>query len=117
VRKRSYFTQYIHIEDTTAPVITGIVEIELPCDNFEGIYVTVTDNCNEWTIDYDDEPVSGGCQGRILRNYIATDACGNSSTFLQAITLTDVVAPTVVEVADFTVECGSEYVVPAPILL
>jgi hypothetical protein len=66
-------------------------------------------------IDYSDELVSGGCQGRIIRTYTAMDECQNTSTFVQIITLTDEVAPVASGVtADFTVECGDEYAIEAP---
>ena len=111
----STFTQLINILDTTAPVITGTFEIFRPCDNYLGVFVSVTDNCNEWTISYTDLPLSGGCQGRIQRTYIATDLCGNTSEFIQIINLTDFVLPTVVGVNDFTVQCEEPYTVPTPV--
>jgi hypothetical protein len=49
-----YCYSVITIEDTTAPVITGTTEIELPCDDYEGVFVTVTDNCNDWTLTHAD---------------------------------------------------------------
>jgi len=111
----STFTQLINILDTTAPVITGTFEIFRPCDNYLGVFVSVTDNCNEWTISYTDLPLSGGCQGRIQRTYIATDLCGNTSEYIQIINLTDFVLPTVVGVNDFTVQCEEPYTVPTPV--
>lgn len=109
----STFTQVVTVRDTTAPVISGDIEISLPCDNYEGVHVEVADNCNEWTIDYVDEHVSGGCQGRIIRTYTAYDACQNSSEFMQIITLTDETAPVVVEqTEDMTIECGDAYDIP-----
>ncbi|MEZ4799969.1 MAG: hypothetical protein R2809_09400 [Flavobacteriales bacterium] len=109
----SSFTQVVTVVDTTAPVITGIIEIDRPCDDYEGIYVEYSDNCNEVSVEYNDEHVSGGCQGRIIRTYTAWDACENMSTFTQIITLTDVTAPVIEgQSEDFTVECGNEYAMP-----
>jgi hypothetical protein len=109
----SYASQTITIVDTTAPVITGSIEINKPCDDFQGVFVEVSDNCNEWNITYSDEHVSGGCQGRIIRTYTAVDICQNQSTFVQIITLTDEVAPAVTfQSPDQTIECGSEYSTP-----
>ena len=108
-------TQTITVVDTTAPVIFGIIEIDRPCDNYAGIYVSVSDNCDtDVTITIiDEELVSGGCQGRILRTYQTSDDCGNSVTFLQIITLTDAIAPVLEEATeDFTVECNTEYAMP-----
>ncbi|MFO0362712.1 MAG: hypothetical protein ACK500_12865, partial [Flavobacteriales bacterium] len=112
----STFVQTLSVFDETAPVITGTIEIDAPCDNYEGIFVTASDNCSEEVIiDYTDELVSGGCQGRIIRTYVATDECQNTATFTQIITLTDEVAPAASGVtADFTVECGVDYMISTP---
>jgi len=110
--------QYYSIQDTTAPVIAGELEMTRPCDDASGIYVTATDNCNEFEIAIvSDEHVSGSCAGTIIRHYVATDVCGNASDeFVQIIHLTDEVAPVIVsETEDFTVECGAEYGVTAPV--
>ncbi|TAF89480.1 MAG: hypothetical protein EAZ48_01630, partial [Flavobacteriia bacterium] len=103
------FYQYYYIVDTTAPVFNAFsIEIDRPCDNYEGVFVSATDNCNEVQITYSDEHVSGGCQGRIIRNYMAVDACQNVSYAQQIITLTDETAPVVVEQpADMTYECSN----------
>jgi large repetitive protein len=110
------FVQTFHRVDTSAPVFAGEVEIELPCDESEGVFVTVADNCDEEVaISYEDVQVSGGCQGRIIRTYTATDDCDNSASFVQIITLTDETAPVASGVQEsFTVECGDEYEVSAP---
>ena len=111
------FNQYITIQDTTGPVITGEAEITKPCDDFEGTFVTATDNCNEFDIYHWDEHVSGSCAGNIIRHYTAYDYCQNGSEeFIQIIHLTDAVAPVIeFAIADFTIECGSLYVITAPV--
>ena len=104
----SNFNQYINLVDEVAPVIEGLLELNRPCDDYNGEYVVVTDNCNDFTLSHQDELVSGGCQGRVIRTYTATDDCNNSSTFVQIITLTDEVNPYVVnQTASQTFECGS----------
>ena len=109
----SEFTQSINIQDTTAPVISGDNQIDRPCDDYTGVFVNISDNCNEYTVDYTDELVSGSCAGNVIRHYFATDICGNiSAEFVQVIHLTDTIAPVVVaSTASFTVECGAEYTV------
>jgi hypothetical protein len=113
----SMFYQSIYIQDTTAPVISGTFEIDRPCDDYAGIFVTATDNCNTVTFDSWDETASGSCAGNIIRHYTAVDSCGNASEeFVQIIHLTDTVAPVIdSETADFEVECGSYYYVGAPV--
>ncbi len=106
----SAFMQFIVIEDTIAPEVEGEVEITIPCDEFGGVYITATDNCNEVDIDYSDESVSGSCAGKYIRTYYVSDGCGNTTTFTQIITLIDVTAPQAVNpVADLTIECGDDY--------
>lgn len=102
------FYQNIYLVDEVAPVIEGLLEITRPCDDYEGQYVTASDNCNSFEITHVDQIVSGGCEGRIIRTYTATDACGLSSTFVQVITLEDNQVPFVVnQTPSQTFECGT----------
>jgi hypothetical protein len=104
----SSVTQVINVLDNSAPVITGEVEIDLPCDNYEVVAIQAYDNCGDVTVEFVDSQVSGGCVGRIIREYTATDVCGNVSTFEQIITLTDEVAPEwLLFPDDVTVECDN----------
>lgn len=104
------FVQTIQIVDTTAPVFAEFEsEIERPCSDYEGIFVQASDVCNDVTITYTDLFVSGGCQGRIARTYVATDACGNSDSTYQYITLIDTTRPTADEPQDFQVNCDDEW--------
>jgi hypothetical protein len=90
----SQFVQTIILVDTTAPVVTGDVEVSRPCDDNSGNYITVVETCSAYTVTKTDVYVSGGCAGTIIRTYVATDACGNASApFTQFINLTDEVAP------------------------
>jgi hypothetical protein len=101
------FTQVITLVDTTAPVITGQLEIDRPCNNYSGVYVLATDNCNNITWSQWDEPVSGTCGGNVIRHYTATDICGNASAeFVQIIHLVDNVAPTANPISNVTVQCN-----------
>jgi hypothetical protein len=112
----SQFEQTLHIWDTTAPVITGAMEINRPCDDYNGTYVQVTDNCNEYSVFSFDVEASGSCAGKYMRHYYAIDYCENiSDTFIQVINLTDLVAPVILsQAANDTIECGYEYSVDAP---
>ncbi len=103
--------QVITIVDTTAPVITGEASLDMPCDAIDmNILVEVTDNCNEWTLTYSDDEVSGGCAGEVIRTYTATDACGNASDFVQILDLFDDVAPVAsANPADASYECSDEF--------
>jgi len=103
-------TQVIEVVDNTAPVITGDVEVMIPCEDYseEVPHATASDNCGEVTLTWTDSPVSGGCVlpiGQYVRVYTATDACGNSSSFEQILTLTDNTPPVISCPADLTIEC------------
>ena len=108
----SYFTQYIQIVDTTAPVVNPYdFEISMPCDDINNsVLISATDNCNEVEITYSDEHVSGDCAGRIIRTYHVQDICGNVTEGIiqQFISLTDSIAPVGVEPSDITVSCDDE---------
>lgn len=108
----SQFAQFINIYDETAPVITGENEINLPCEDYSGIFVTATDNCTENVeiIVVDDQAVSGGCAGRYIRTYRAYDDCDNYSEFQQFITLIDETDPVADnDPEDATYECDEEW--------
>ncbi len=112
----SSYNQNIYIYDTTAPVITGLAEIDIPCEEFtleSGIYVEASDNCNEYWIVIDStQQVSGECAGVYLRYYTAYDICQNASDqFIQIIFLTDEIAPVGNEPLDISIPCTEE--VPA----
>ena len=99
------------IEDTTAPSITAENEVDVPCDEYDaetpyGDYAA-TDGCSAVTTTISDLYFSGSCEGSYQRTYTATDACGNSSEFIQIINLTDEEAPT------FTIACPADVTLSA----
>ena len=55
--------------------------------------IEATDNCSEVTYTITAMGLSGGCPGTWERIWTATDACGNSSSFTQYVSLYDIVAP------------------------
>ncbi|MDG1674298.1 MAG: hypothetical protein P8H88_02530, partial [Flavobacteriales bacterium] len=107
-------TQTITIQDTTAPVISGDVEVMIACEDYDSAvaHASATDNCGDVSLTWTDTEVSGGCVlpiGQFVRMYTATDECGNSSSFEQILTLTDEVAPVFDSVpADYTIECDQD---------
>jgi hypothetical protein len=87
----SYSSQTIIAMDTTPPVITGPIYLEVnEDDNIDTSFVTVTDNCSSFNLTYSDLEYSAN---NIIRNYTATDACGNVSTFEQIIGINIVIPP------------------------
>nr|WP_315160751.1 gliding motility-associated C-terminal domain-containing protein [uncultured Flavobacterium sp.] len=100
-------SQTITIKDTTPPVIsntagsldtTVLCSADVPAINISAI--TATDNCQESVIisHVGDETISGTCANKfsIIRTYKATDVCGNSSEFIQNITVNDNILPTII---------------------
>jgi gliding motility-associated-like protein len=85
-------TQIIDVQDTTGPVFVEA----LPADayaNCNGIPVapelTATDNCGTATVTYTETEVEGDCTNRysLVREWTATDACGNQTTHTQTVYL------------------------------
>jgi large repetitive protein len=106
----SEFIQFIVVQDTIAPEVDGEFEITILCDEYAGVYITATDNCNEVSIDYTDEAVSGSCAGKYIRTYEVSDGCGNTTVFTQIISLIDETLPVSVNpIADLILECGDDY--------
>ena len=104
--------QTITVRDTTKPTITCPPNLVLECPaatttNVTG-EATAQDACGSVTMRYSDS-VSNGCGGAkvISRTWTATDACGNSSSCVQTITVRDTTAPTMTCPPDATLECGA----------
>ena len=106
------------IEDTTSPMLDNIpADEEVECDEIPGVVMpTVTDACDpnvNLTLSEDTEP--GDCPNSytIVRTFIATDACGNSSSATQRISVGDATAPILSGIpSDETVECNEIPEVP-----
>ena len=109
----SSFSQFISIYDETAPVIMGMFEVTLPCDDLSMLeFPTATDNCSEEVEVFivDEQLVSGACAGRITRTYGAYDNCENYTEWEQQITLIDITAPVAnIDPEDATYECDQEW--------
>lgn len=113
-------TQLITVDDITPPVITTCVaDVSVTCAgnipvvNLDAI--VAIDNCSGATEITAAADVTVGltCANTftVLRTYIATDACGNTATCQQIITVNDSEAPGITCLADVTVGCADE--VPA----
>jgi hypothetical protein len=79
----SISSQTITSTDLTPPSIMGPIYLEVDNEGeLDSIFVTVSDNCSEITLTYNDTQVSGHS---VIRVYTATDACGNYTEFEQII--------------------------------
>jgi len=106
----------ITLEDTTAPTLTVPDNVTIECDAStdpaDTGQATATDNCcsqDGIVISYTDQLDQSGCcgGGTITRTWSAEDACGNTATGVQTITIEDNTAPTLSVPADVTIECDA----------
>ena len=116
-------TQNIVVQDITSPVFSSVpAAVTANCDALPPVgNPTATDNCDpNVLITYlgDSVPGSGGaCPGNyeIVRTWSAQDACGNSATATQVITVQDITAPVILTVpADEVVDCANIPTVGTP---
>ena len=114
-------TTEVTVNDTVSPTITSIpADVTVQCASAvpppaDGA-VVATDNCGgAVVITHSDQVTPGSCVNKFVlkRAYTATDACGNSSSQTQTITVNDTTAPVLTSIpTDVTVQCASA--VPAP---
>jgi len=103
-------SQLIHFVDTTAPTLSGApMDATVDCSSVPAAEVlTATDNCDENVVVAFTELIGDGCPYTITRTWIATDACGNSSSHIQVLTVEDNEAPVLVGVPmDYSADCGT----------
>jgi hypothetical protein len=96
------YLQNIHVVDTVAPVITCPDDVTIECDESTDPSNTGTatapDNCDSNpSITHSDAVTPGACPDDyvIARTWTATDACGNSNTCEQIVTIEDTTAPVI----------------------
>lgn len=104
----------ILVIDTTAPVLEIPEDTEIQCSADSSPDITGQATANdagddEPTISYSDEITPGACDHSyvITRTWTATDACGNQSEGVQAITVVDSTAPELTLPDDVEVECDA----------
>ncbi|WP_159517808.1 beta strand repeat-containing protein, partial [Sunxiuqinia indica] len=108
-------TQDILIEDTIAPVLTGIpANATANCNNIPTAATpTATDNCDSsptiTLVESSTQTSNGSCTDfsyTLTRTWTAEDACGNSSSASQNITIQDITAPSVTAPSNITIDCS-----------
>jgi hypothetical protein len=105
-------TQTITVQDTQAPVLSAApVNVTVECDAVPvAATLTATDNCDEPTVTYAEVRTNGNSPSNytLTRTWNAVDACGNTSSKTQVITVQDTHAPVIsIAPADVTVECDA----------
>ncbi|MFZ1678536.1 MAG: SdrD B-like domain-containing protein [Saprospiraceae bacterium] len=107
----AYCTQSITVMDNVVPVITCPVNVTIACSAStlpaSTGTATAVDNCSTLAITSTDVVVTGECPQEtiITRKWKAQDACGNSSTCNQIITVHDALAPSMSCPANVTIQC------------
>jgi len=109
-------TQTITVQDTTVPVLSSNpANAAVECDNVpEPTLLTATDNCSSSAVTFTETRADGACPSSyvLTRAWTAADACGNSVSHTQTVSVSDTQAPILVGVpADATVPKGQ---IPAP---
>jgi len=106
-------TQIITIIDNEPPVLTNTVaDVNASCEeHVETFTPEFSDNCSGVTWVFEEEENTEDCTTTLLRSWIASDACGNTTLVTQTITLTDTNAPVLLATPmDMTVSCEEEVV-------
>src|SRR5207302_976932 len=107
--------QRIRAKDTTAPSFAtfppdAIVECPNSTEPAATGEATGADTCSTTAITHTDTPVDGNCAAKVVktitRHWTVTDACGNSTSQDQTITVKDTTAPSFATFPpDAIVEC------------
>ncbi len=107
-------SQQIIINDTMKPTLSSMpADVTVDCMAIPDLpTITATDNCDsDVPVSFTEKAntVADGC-GMIVREWSATDECGNNTTHTQTITVDDNAAPTWTTAAnslDATIECSN----------
>ena len=108
-------TQMLTFSDDLAPALTAPADVTVGCTtdcddlSTEVGNATAQDDCDPTpAITYADTVTAGACaQERLItRTWTATDACGNSATAVQLISVEDMTAPELNSPGDVTLSCA-----------
>ena len=107
--------QVITVKDDTDPIISCPDDVTLDCPADTSVSATgtatATDECNSPpAISYDDVVTPGMCANTFIleRTWTATDACGNTSSCVQVITVEDNTDPMISCPSDLQLNCGDD---------
>lgn len=93
----SFFEAFLTVIDNEAPVLIGVppnMTAQICDDLPDPASVTATDGCDlDVEIIFTETTTGSGCNLTILREWTATDDCGNFVSGSQTITVTDNIAP------------------------
>ncbi len=125
-----YATQTVLVRDTVGPVFTLVPGPKtIRCDTFAlppspvlGVDIQAADNCSQASnlsvqdvaLQDPDPAVCGHYAYDIIRTFTVSDACGNTRTATQVISVTDDLGPAPGGVLDTTIVCDAQPVVTTP---
>ncbi|MES2332153.1 MAG: LamG-like jellyroll fold domain-containing protein [Bacteroidota bacterium] len=102
-------SQVITVQDTKAPVLSDApANITVECNAVPvAAILTATDNCETPAVVYTEVRTDGSNPSNytLTRKWTATDACGNTSSKTQVITVHDITAPVISCPAPVTLNC------------
>gem|GEM_PF-613071 len=104
--------QVITIEDNQAPSFNESLpgDMTLECAADDAAVLTASDNCSDVEVIFTADTLAGDCPNRytVTRNWYVEDACGNSNSHQQIITVIDETAPIFNEELpqDMTLDCA-----------
>lgn len=108
-------TQEILVNDDEAPVFTSFPEnMVVSCDELDGVMepiVEFSDNCPDVAMDVQEEFIPGSCEFSytLVRTFVLSDACGNTTSADWTLEVMDETAPELLGVpADATLTCEDE---------
>jgi alpha-tubulin suppressor-like RCC1 family protein len=110
-------TQVITVQDTQAPVLSAAPDnVTVECNAIPAAAIlTATDNCSTPTVGYTQTSTqnasvnnAGYYNYMLTRTWTATDACGNSSSKVQVITVQDKTKPVIVSCPSNVTQCNDQ---------
>ncbi|WP_298346066.1 gliding motility-associated C-terminal domain-containing protein, partial [uncultured Algibacter sp.] len=117
-------SQTIFVEDTTAPVISGVIQTTTvegciasdatpavsTISALNALGLTINDSCSSDTnlIVTSSDTASGSCPIQVIRTYTITDSCGNFANANQTILVDDTTAPVLTLPANVTAQCSDD---------
>ena len=118
----SSVSQTITVNDNVAPTFVEIppANTTASCDNIPAPAVlTAIDNCGSANVTLNETIIQGNCPSnyQIVRTWTATDVCGNNTSAVQTITVSDTVGPVLVTPLDPKLDATCDQIPPIPVLV
>jgi|GEM_PF-392566 len=113
---------YTTRSDSEPPVFGAMASIDLGCNpdvdlpSIADVFATLSDNCGLVSSSVVESTMLDGCQVTIMRDFNAVDACGNTGSLMQVITLTNDTTPPDFNGCDLStmdLGCNPETIPPA----